>query len=126
MAKIEWLERYVSGIGNCEDVEYSVDAIKKNFETVDLPLDAVLVLKWSHPKDKFWLDFAVLEFEHSDIDDTNVHAISLFYGNGPSDSLRELRHTYFGKEGYLFYVKPIILVAAFKELSKYFDDLELE
>lgn len=43
------------------------------------------------------------------------------HGYGYSGALREARHTYFGDEGYVFYVDPLRLAWAFDCLRRWFD-----
>jgi hypothetical protein len=48
----------------------------------------------------------------------------VFYGGGPSSSLRELRHTYWGQAdngGYIFYPNAKLITAAFAALRRWFD-----
>lgn len=42
-------------------------------------------------------------------------------GNGTGGSLREARHTYFGEDGYVFYVDAAALAWAFELLGRWFD-----
>lgn len=44
-----------------------------------------------------------------------------FCGEGPSGNLRELRHTYWGKDGYIFYVNAELITSAFAALREWFD-----
>lgn len=48
----------------------------------------------------------------------------VFHGGGPSGSLRELRHTYWGEpnnSGYIFYPNGALICAAFQHLKRWFD-----
>lgn len=45
----------------------------------------------------------------------------LFHGSGPSGSLRELRHTNWGEDGYIFDPDMSIIGAAFTALGEWFD-----
>lgn len=48
----------------------------------------------------------------------------VFHGSGPSGSLRELRHTYWGEpdnSGYIFYPNGKLIAAAFEALKEWFD-----
>jgi len=48
----------------------------------------------------------------------------VFNGSGPSDPLRELRHTYWGdpdNSGYIFYPSAKLITAAFDKLKTWFD-----
>lgn len=107
-------------------VIYPLDKFKESFEVIELKKDnAWLILK----KEDFWFHFACVQFFMSDGDDTNVMVSVIFHGDGPSDVLRECRHTYWGdpsNSGYIFYPDGRIISAAFKELSKYFDEMTEE
>lgn len=46
-----------------------------------------------------------------------------FSGGGISNTLRELRHIYFGEEGYIHSMDGLLVINAIKYLSKYFDDM---
>ena len=100
---------------------YPLGLLREDFEVVDLGNDAYLILKWC--KDRFWLDFAVMDRAYETND--GVWLSCLFHGCGPSETLRECRHTWWGEkgEGYLFYANGPAIAAAFKELSKYFDGM---
>lgn len=45
----------------------------------------------------------------------------VFRGSGPSGSLRELRHTHWGEDGYIFYPDAKLIAAAFDRLAEWFD-----
>ncbi len=45
----------------------------------------------------------------------------LFHGDGPSGSLRELRHTTWGESGYIYYPNGLLISDAFKHLARWFD-----
>ncbi len=102
---------------------YSLDEIKKTFEVEELTKNCWLVLSWG--SEKLWLDFAVMEFYYGSADSDEIFVKCIFHGQGASDNLRECRHTYWGDagDGYLFYPNGIHIAAAFKALSKYFDDM---
>lgn len=71
------------------------------------------------------VEFAVFDWSSSegpdltDIDSTQYTL--LFYGEGPSDGLRECRHTYWGQEGYIFYPDAELISDALEKLKKWFD-----
>jgi hypothetical protein len=112
--KCEWLEADA-------DNEYSLDAVRGAFEVVPLEKDGYLILNFD--KDRFWLNFAVLRWQSSNQKGGDVHCGMVFHGSGPTGSLRELRHTWWGEDGYLFYVPGALVSNAFKALSAYFDDV---
>lgn len=48
----------------------------------------------------------------------------VFHGDGPSGSLRELRHTFWGEpdnSGYIFYPNGALIADAFAKLKRWFD-----
>lgn len=69
------------------------------------------------------VDWALMDWAGSN--DEGVRHGLVMRGAGPSSSLREPRHTYFGpdaeSQGYLFYVKPRLLAWAFDCLREWFD-----
>lgn len=115
---LDWIKTNVIEIWD-DNYVYSLKACQ-NFEVVPLIKDySYLVLKWD--SEKFNLDFAVMEFFMSDMSDTMLKCT--FYGSGPTGNLRECRHTYWGENGYVFYPHGPTIIAAFKELSKYYDEM---
>lgn len=114
---IDWLESVVNH--NKDGFVYPLEAAKK-FEIIDLCCGGKLILNI----DDNTIDFAVLEFYSSGINDTNVLLSEIFHGVGFSGSLRECRHTYWGEDGYVFYPNGKIIADAFKKLSIYFDDMD--
>lgn len=119
---IEWLDSEPSPCGNADTV-YPLDKAKARFEVRDLCRDAWLVLKWD--ADRLWLHFAVMTFHSSDGDGKNTVMKPQFHGEGPSQNLRECRHTWWGDngDGYLFYPQGPAIIAGFKALSEYFDNM---
>jgi hypothetical protein len=122
---VEWLDSEVDS--SLDEQVYPLDKAKARYEVRDLCQNGWIVLKWD--KEKSWLKFAVLQFctaEHDPSDTrgySNIKAYCVFYGDGPSGSLRECRHTYWGEDGYLFYPDGRIIAAAFKALSEFYDDM---
>ena len=71
-----------------------------------------------------WIEFALAEFAMSDGDGSERYVSLVWRGSGPANSLRELRHSWFGdteEPGYVFYLSMDRMEAAFKHLRKYFD-----
>lgn len=117
---IDWLEHEISPV-NDEDILYSISAAQEKFEVRQLNRNGWLVLNWDETK--FLLKFAVLEFAFSDADGGNIRGQCLFHGSGPTGSLRECRHTYWGEDGYIFYPNGPIISAAFKVLAEFYDGM---
>ncbi len=76
-----------------------------------------------------WLQFAVLEFYDGnwsgDGDKITGERVEVAWrGEGPGGvdhPLRELRHSYFGRDGYLFYAPLDLFAAAIPMLKRWFD-----
>jgi len=72
-----------------------------------------------HEERATFTELAFLTFRSSDDEDTKVDL--LFTIEGPSDHLREGRHTRFRDKGYLFYMDKEHMITALEYCSKYFD-----
>lgn len=107
--------------GSDIDSTYSLGKIKAQFDVRELTRDGWLALHWD--EERIWLKFAVLEFHTSDVNNENILVSCLFHGEGPTGSLRECRHTWWGEDGYLFYPDGAIISAALKALSEHFDQM---
>ncbi len=114
---ISWLTSNESD--HCNDPLYSLDDIKKTYEVIELKGNGYLVLN----KNDIFLNFAVMSFVSSNLDDSDTKVAIVFHGSGPSDNLRECRHTWWGKDGYIFYPNGPMIMDAFKHLAKYFDEM---
>lgn len=118
MIQIDWLQGEVSDHGGTHVIEYPLTYLK-TFEYHHLEDDGLIVYKWD--EDKFWLKFAVLGF-NSGVDDEQFLTV-IFHGEGPTDCLRELRHTWWGDGGYIFYPRGKVITDAFNKLRDHFDDI---
>ena len=118
MNNVDWL---IGEIGLNEDVVYRVDKIPKDLKVIRLKRQGAIVFNL---RDDLWVKFAVcsLAFTQDNIDYLSL----VFQGEGPSDNLRELRHTYWGEDGYIFYVNGIEITEAFAHLAEYFDECKEE
>lgn len=68
--------------------------------------------------------FAVMEWESSNHDGSDVRYRLVFHGEGFSGRLRELRHSWWGEPdnaGYMYYPSFEVLSAALTALQKWFD-----
>jgi hypothetical protein len=124
--KCTWLE-FKADMMNGEPC-VSLDEVKAKFEVRDICEYGWLVLNpkpWDDSKNKYdgWIEFAVLEFLYGDSSFDGVHCKVVIHGGGPSSSLREPRHFYFGEngDGYLFYPSKKVIEAAFKALEEFYD-----
>jgi hypothetical protein len=89
---------------------------------IDLGAGAVMAMAI----DSEIVDFAVFGFSYGPTiqDGVSVGGVKLYlvlHGDGPAGELRELRHTYWGDEGYLFYPDVRVIVAAMAALKEWFD-----
>jgi hypothetical protein len=124
--ELKWLEGEPSLIN--DDTLYDIDKAKQKYEVVPLDELGWLIINDSDPYDKGvkysgWMKFAVLTFATSNCDGSEAKGALICHGEGPSASLRECRHTYWGEasNGYLFYFQPKLITLAFKELERFYD-----
>lgn len=107
--------------GGDDKVYHRKTLVDSGFEIIELPGDGILVRK--DPSDT-WIEFAVLEWHTEYMHLGEVLAVEysmLFHGQGTGGCLRELRHTYWGEDGYLFYINRGLVEAAFKALEQWFN-----
>lgn len=83
-----------------------------------------------HPDGTCLVSFVVCGFYcgPATVDGENVDGVKVdivFHGSGPGGAkgvtLRELRHTYWGEDGYVFYPNGTLIAAAFAALGEWFD-----
>jgi len=120
---VDWIDSKEKSLVHDNDFVYSLDYLKKTFEVVEIIKDrGWIVFKWDAEDGKDgWIKWAVMDWYGSW---NNKQFVNVeFQGEGPSGSLRECRHTYWGEDGYIFYPNGPLITAAFQELSKYYDDL---
>jgi hypothetical protein len=90
---------------------------------VEVPISETCFLFFRQEHES-WLEFIFVEWNYSDDKD---YYRCIFHGCGASSlnleefSLRELRHMYFGEQGYVFYMPGKALISAMQVLAKYFD-----
>lgn len=73
-----------------------------------------------------WIEIALMDFVSgpATIDGHEVDPAfyaRLMHGNGAGTPLRELRHTFWGDTGYIFYPNRKLIVEALDALSRWFD-----
>jgi hypothetical protein len=110
------------GIINPEDdVVYSAEEVREFAQELhDLGSGNWLAI--SSDKDKFIYNFAMFSFYSRDVDGAEEYWSRIFEGTGPSSSLREFRHTWWGEgDGYVFYLPIDATIKALTILKKYFD-----
>lgn len=118
-AMTEMLDRLTSepSIAVDGDEVYDLAQIRSTANRViDLGGDAVLAMAIGPVN----VGFAVLDLAYT-AEIGGVKLSLVFHGEGPSDGLRELRHTYWGEDGYLFYPDARVITAALAALKEWFD-----
>lgn len=106
---------------DCDDNVYSLAAIRDRPGVVCKQVTKQCWLLTRLEENGVTLHFVAVEWYTESGGDTHVTA--LFGGNGPSGNLRELRHTYWGRDGdgYCFYLDVDNAVAALSALKEHFD-----
>jgi hypothetical protein len=110
--------------GEDADTTFVIETISQKYKIEALPRGCIVI-----DNAGLWVNFAILRCvtEYTSDDGTLMtEASCVFYGEGPSGNLRECRHTYWGEDdngGYIFYPYGPLIVAAFKRLSDFFDDM---
>lgn len=115
---IDWIKHGEKD--HLNEMNYSLDKLKEEFDVRELCEDGWLILNMD--ENKLWLKFVVMQY--SDCDGTNTFVKTVFHGYGPSDNLRECRHTWWGdsnEEGYIFYPKADIIIASLNALKEFYE-----
>ncbi len=112
---IDWLEH--DSIVQDEPL-FDLSYLKEKYEVHSISESGYIII--NDQKDDF-VKFAVMSFYMSDLDDSNIKVSLVFHGEGPSGALRELRHTWWGDNGYVFYPNADIICNSLQFLKKYFD-----
>lgn len=115
---MDWLEKEIE-LSNTKDPLFSLDKVKEKYTIKSINNNCWLVLNFI---EEHWLKFAILEFYSSKVDETDIKTIVLFHGEG-STGLRECRHTWWGKEGYIFYPNGKNIAESLMALSEFFDGM---
>lgn len=86
---------------------------------IDLGAGAVMTIAI----DSEIVDLAVFGFSYGPTlpPQYGVKLYLILHGDGPAGELRELRHTYWGDDGYLFYPDVRVIVAAMAALKEWLD-----
>jgi hypothetical protein len=129
---VDWIEPMVPAvkIERNDDLVYSLYDLSRNFKVVPLDEDNLYCVWEKDPdvineEDFLWGKFAIMKFRtrqtypETETDNTKLDVI--WHGKGPISVLRELRHSYFGDNGYIFYVNRKDMELSFEYLSKYYD-----
>lgn len=128
--KIDFIEEKVKECGENKDRhQYLLKDLKANFFSVDI-IDEELYIFWNENPDMLnnvdnennWGEFGVATFSHGYLGNRDSIKVEFFWhGSGPIAVLRELRHSYIGDNGYIFYIKRSRFESSFEYLSKYYD-----
>lgn len=112
----------VIDVSSCDDKLFSLKQINSQagWTVTSLVNNHIFVLH--QEEDICNISFGLFEFSRSDDKKYDDLYQCIFYGNGTGGSLKELRHTWFTSDGYVFYMNMEAMIAAMKELQKYFDD----
>lgn len=118
-SSLDWLTPVPDASGSIEEV-FALDEATLKYVVLSLAPGGWLILNWD--KEHFWLKFACVEFVSSDLDGSGTQVRCVFHGTGPTEGLREFRHTWWGDgNGYLFYAPREIITAALKALDEFYD-----
>ena len=117
----EFLTQHFGDVGNENDRVYSLDEARSKYEVIELiPEKGWLVF---FKKDEYRIKFAVLEFYSQVLGpgpEGPIMTKMIIQGEGTA-TLREMRHTYWGENGYLFYANGTLIIKALEKLRDYFD-----
>lgn len=114
--KIESVFKEVPYIDGSKVASYS--DVKETFGRVEDLTGADFIVGYEKANET-WMDFIFLELNH-------YHNNEPFYSelcrvSGPSDGLRECRHTHFADDGYVFYMNGRNMITMIEFLDKFYD-----
>lgn len=113
--KIESVFKEVPYIDGTKVVKHS--DVSSTFQKVEyLTEDFIVAYEKTH---EVWMDFLFLEMNH--YSDGEAFYSELCRVSGPSEGLRECRHTFFADDGYLFYMNGKNIIAMIEFLDKFYD-----
>jgi hypothetical protein len=110
---------------NCYNGHYIVEKITTPLVIELLPGGLIVIDQTNMLSVKFAVLTPVSGYVN-DAGEVFTEANCLMWGEGPSENLRECRHTYWGDEensGYIFYPSGPLITAVFERLSAFFDDM---
>lgn len=79
------------------------------------------LLAVSTDPDSNHIEVALFEFAQSHSDGSDPMYARVMHGYGYGEGLRELRHTYWGEDGYIFYPSRKLITEALEALREWFD-----
>lgn len=111
-------------LDSCGDQLYLLNRFD-GFELIKKSGDDIQAVLRYLQDSEYWGMWVLLEWVSSYGDNFEHHEFSILaYGDGPGgdkSNLREPRHTYIGKNGYVFYINPDILTWGFEKLKQFYD-----
>lgn len=115
------IPRATSLTGNDLVVYMGSAILAASTEIVALPESGLLAV---NVQDDFKVSFAIFRFsashkENSPMEETEYEM--LCFGSGYASALREMRHTTWCDDGYVFYLPRKLVCAALEELGRWFD-----
>lgn len=115
-----------SRVGDAGDRVYVREDMVKHSDLIIELCDSALLVVREEREDYSFTSFAVMQLDagpstRDGVECDPAEYSHLFSGEGPASNLRELRHTYWGDEGYLFDPPATVIADAFKHLKRWFD-----
>lgn len=114
----EELDRVEENRPDRKGVYYSDVLLKETQLNLEVIIPEKLIVVYSD--DNSWYDFCFMEWQSTDSDGTKYYT-KFMEVSGPSDPLRECRHSYIGNKGYVFYLEKDVMLAILNYLEKYYD-----
>lgn len=122
MNNFESLAGEPTPVNDTGDLIYSLDAVRNGATAVHSCDKNSWLAIWEDPdKESILVEYALFEFHMSESDGSSIMVDCTFHGYGLAGSLREMRHTYFPNDGYVFYLPMARMRKAFDILERYFD-----
>jgi len=117
--KIDTILKDISTSSFCDDEEivYEYSKLVQVFDNVEKLDNSQLIVAYNDSD--CWYDFVFLTWSYGS--DEGDFYQQFCKASGPSDFLRECRHTNFSNDGYLFYMNRTSIEAMLGFLSKYYD-----
>lgn len=102
---------------NEKEFIYKLEDLKQNFDNVEILSEEYFIVAYNNSD--CWYDFYF--FEWNSTSDEGQYFKEYAKVSGPSDNLRECRHTYFQNEGYIFYLEKKKMLLFIEFLERYYD-----
>lgn len=102
-----------------EEKIVTLESYKDKGTLEELLPERLYIVHYYNAHNENWLHWEFLLWTGSD--DENTYVETMVKGEGPVGLLRECRHSYWGKDGYIFYLQKDCVLKAIEWLSKYYD-----